>query len=135
MRNALLPVFNDFLNDDFFKPARIETSKFSLPRINIKESSDQYFIEAELPGLSKEDIDISFDKGYFTLKAELKNKKEKNEDKFHVMEFNSKSFQRSFYLGDQNIDLDKADASMDKGILSIKIPKKDEARARKITIK
>lgn len=95
-------------------------------KCDIYEKDNKYFIEMEVPGFNKEDIDISLKEGYLTVKAEKKmSNEEKDEDKKYLRkERNYIKTERSFNLG--NIDEENVDASFENGVLKIEIPKAEE---------
>ena len=95
-------------------------------KCDIYEKDNKYFIEMEVPGFNKEDIDISLIEGYLTVKAEKKmSNEEKDENKKYLRkERNYIKTERSFNLG--NIDEENIDASFENGVLKIEIPKVEE---------
>lgn len=95
-------------------------------KCDIYEKDDKYYIEMEVPGFNKEDIDISLKEGYLTIKAEKKmSNEEKDENKKYLRkERNYIKTERSFNLG--NIDEENIDASFENGVLKIEIPKVEE---------
>ena len=95
-------------------------------KCDIYEKDNKYYIEMEVPGFNKEDIDISLKEGYLTVKAEKKmSNEEKDEDKKYLRkERNYIRTERSFNLG--NIDEENIDASFENGVLKIEIPKVEE---------
>ncbi|MFX1241942.1 MAG: Hsp20/alpha crystallin family protein [Promethearchaeota archaeon] len=110
---------------------------FRTPLSNITESDGFFNISAELPGLDKRDIEIAIQDGTLEIKGELKEeKKEEKEGELVRREYRSSSYYRCFTLPD-NIDENKIDASLDKGILTVKIPKVEPVvpEKKKIEIK
>ena len=95
-------------------------------KCDIYEKDNKYYIEMEVPGFNKEDIDISLKEGYLTVRAEKKmSNEEKDEDKKYLRkERNYIRTERSFNLG--NIDEENIDASFENGVLNIVIPKAEE---------
>ena len=95
-------------------------------KCDIYEKDNKYYIEMEVPGFNKEDIDISLKEGYLTVKAEKKmSNEEKDENKKYLRkERNYIKTERSFNLG--NIDEENIDASFENGVLKIEIPKVEE---------
>ncbi|MFX1376314.1 MAG: Hsp20/alpha crystallin family protein [Promethearchaeota archaeon] len=110
---------------------------FRTPLANINEDNENFIISAELPGLDKGDIEITLQEGKLEIKGEIKEeKKEEKEGKLVRREYRSSSYYRAFSLP-ENIDNDKVDANLDKGVLTIKIPKVEppEPKKKKIEIK
>ena len=92
-------------------------------------------MDATVPGLNKEDVSIDFEDGYLKLSAD---RQDANADDFIHREIHRSSFSRWFSVDEETYDIEKINASLDNGILSITIPKKEEAvkpLARKIEIK
>lgn len=112
-----------------------DIEKLSMP-VEVTEKEKEYDIRAELPGVKKEDLDIDIDKNYLTIRA--KKEEEICEDKkaYKKSEFRYGEFSRSVYLP-QDIDMDKIDATLEHGVLKIKVPKLDVNKdsVRKITVK
>jgi len=124
-------IFDEFFKDEypeFVKKSGISYVKGSYPKVDIFDYEDKVVIEAEIPGLSKEDINIKtkYDK---ELKSDIlilsgeKNISEKHKDANCVYhELKRSAFARSFELTD-NIDKDKIDAEFKNGVLDITLPK------------
>jgi len=113
---------DDFFDD--FLPMKRENNM----KCDIYEKDDKYYIEMDLPGFNKEDIDISLKNGFLTIKVEKKdNNNEENDDKTYIRRERSYiKTERSFNLGD--VEEDKIDASFKDGVLNIEIPKAQEEK-------
>ena len=98
-------------------------SKSSYPRVNVTDYSDKLVITAEVAGLSKEDVDITFKDGVLTISGE-KRDEHKQEGTIVWKELKHSSFKRSFQLAD-NLLGQKASAKFVNGILDISIPKSE----------
>ena len=117
----------DLMNRDFDELFDIlPIRKDNRMKCDIYEKDNKYYIEMEVPGFKKEDIDISLKEGYLTVKAEKKvSNEEKDEDKkFLRKERSYMKTERSFNLG--NVDEENIDASFENGVLNIVIPKLEE---------
>ncbi|MFX1258584.1 MAG: Hsp20/alpha crystallin family protein, partial [Promethearchaeota archaeon] len=140
--------FNDLTRwfDDFFwRPMRIwdyepfslkifeEDPFFRTPLANITEDDKIYNITAELPGLEKGDLEITIHDGTLEIKGEKKEEHEEKKDGYVRKEYGSSSYYRCFTLP-ENIDEEKIDATLDKGVLKLKLPKKEEEKKEKKTI-
>jgi HSP20 family protein len=121
------------LFDDFFKPSTIFKSH-DIAKVDIKENDDSLEVIADVPGFSKEEIDIKYEKGWLTLRGEKKIEKEDNDAKYLHKEIGSRSFTRRFYLGD-SIETDKIDATFKNGLLTIELPKSEKEKFKQIEIK
>lgn len=103
------------------------------PNVDIFEHNDHLMVEAELPGLSKEDVDISVENNVLTLKGEKRFEKKVEEDNYLRVERSYGSFTRQFVLP-QTITSEGATADYENGVLRISLPKREETKARKIEI-
>lgn len=121
--------------DDLFRVHRdIERfwNESSMPAVNIYEDEEKITLEAEVPGMGPEDVDISVDKNILTIKGEKT--EETNKKSFWRMERSYGAFTRSFTLPSA-IDVDKIIAEYDKGILTIHVAKTLSPTPKKINIK
>jgi HSP20 family protein len=103
------------------------------PRVDIFEEKDNLIVEVELPGLNREDFDVSVENNILTLKGERKFEKKENTDNFHRVERSYGAFTRQFTLP-QTVTAEGATADFDNGVLRIALPKRAETKARKIEI-
>jgi HSP20 family protein len=111
----------------------LEKPEFA-PAFNVKENENAYLIEADLPGVKDEDVEITFDRNRLTI-AGTRNAEAKTEgDNYHLYERRYGSFSRSFTLP-QSANADAVEAKLDAGVLTVTVPKKAETKARKIPIK
>jgi HSP20 family protein len=104
------------------------------PKVDIYQTQDAVKVKAVLPGLNSDDINVDISENTLTIKGEFKNEEEAKEDDYLYQERRYGSFCRSFTLPN-GIQIDKADAIMEDGILTINIPKAEEAKPRTIKIK
>lgn len=106
------------------------------PSVNIIEAENSYDLELAVPGFNKENISINVENEVLTIKGETKTEKEDNKKSYTRREFSYSSFTRSFNLNDQ-VRGDKIGADYKDGILTVTIPKKEEAKkglAREVKI-
>ena len=113
------------------------SQKLSMP-IEVQDNGNDYVIRAELPGIKKEDLDISIEQNYLTLNAKKikeTNNKDENDNCLYG-EFSYGEFSRTIQLP-QEIDTDKADAKLEEGILQIVVPKlkKEKEHTKKLLVK
>ena len=122
--------FEDFFRDPFF--ARV--SAITTPiRADVKETENEYIVEAELPGVNKEDIVIDIHYDILTLGVDIKKETSEEEDGYIYKERQNGSYRRSFNV--RNIKNDEVKACYKDGILSVTLPKADpEKRVRKVEI-
>ena len=106
------------------------------PAVDIDEKDGAYLIKAELPGVKKEDVNVTIDNGMLTLKGEKRTEKESEEGngvKHQRCELFYGQFARSFRLPEE-VNADEIDASYDNGILTLTIPKTEKARTKAIEV-
>ncbi len=104
------------------------------PAVNIAETDDNYIITAELPGISKDDIKVTYENGVLTIQGEKKQEKEEKGKTWHRVEAVYGAFERSFRLPSL-IQADKISAEYKDGVLTLTLPKAEEAKPKQITIK
>lgn len=104
-------------------------------KIDVAEDDKAYTVKAEIPGVKKEDIDVSVDGNLVSLSAEVKSEKEEKEGKKVVRrERYYGSVSRTFTLG-RDVDINKAEAKYEDGVLRLTLPKKPGAEAKKLTVR
>lgn len=103
------------------------------PAVDISENDDNVEVRCDLPGVNKDDIDISVSDNLLTIKGEKKDEKEEKEDAYYRHESWSGSFQRTVALPD-SADPDKAKAEMKDGILKLTMPKREEKKRKQIKV-
>ncbi|MFH1135380.1 MAG: Hsp20/alpha crystallin family protein [Pseudomonadota bacterium] len=103
------------------------------PKVDVKESEGAYLVTAELPGVAKDEIKVEVENGRLTLHAEIEEKKDEDNGKYHVRERLYGSFRRVFTLPD-NADAGKIEATNKDGILTITIPKAEETKPKAIEV-
>ncbi len=104
------------------------------PLTDITEDKDYFVIKLDLPGVSKEDVKISYSDGMLSISGERKQEKETKDAKFHRMERAYGKYFRSFSLPSK-IKEDRIDAEFKDGQLIITVPKAEEAKPKEIPIK
>ena len=104
------------------------------PAVDVHEDAESLVLRAELPGVKKEDVDISIDANVLTLKGERKLEKEEQGRRYHRVERAYGTFVRQFQLS-SNIDSSKIDAQLADGVLTVRLAKREELRPRKIDVK
>jgi HSP20 family protein len=103
------------------------------PAVDIYEDGSSYVVKAELPGMSKDDVEIQLNEKTLTLRGERKLEKEVKEDSFHLVERSYGRFLRTFMLPTA-VEGDKISATFKEGVLQIVLPKAEEAKAKIIDI-
>lgn len=103
------------------------------PKIDIYENADSMVLEAELPGMKREDFELSFEDNVLTLKGERKFEKKTEEENYHRIERAYGEFSRSFTLP-HTVTVEDAKAEFSNGILKVTLKKREETKARKIEV-
>ena len=104
------------------------------PPVDIYQNGDhEVVLRAELPGMTREDIDITVDNGMLTIRGEKKFSSEVKEESFHRIERRYGSFSRSFSLP-QTVDTGKVGAEYKDGVLTVRLPLREEAKPRQIKV-
>jgi HSP20 family protein len=134
---TMMPSFvDDFFGKDFLTNFFEPQTGISMPAVNIVEGKEDFRIEVAAPGLEKDDFKINIENNVLSISSEKEEKKEENDEQCMRREFSYSSFRRTFTLP-QTVDSEKIKASHKNGILSINIPKREEAKqkpARQIKI-
>jgi HSP20 family protein len=104
------------------------------PQVDIFENKDQIVLEAELPGMKPEDVNISIENNVLTIHGERKFEKKDEGDNFHRVERSYGSFTRSFTLP-PTVSSENAQAEFENGVLRLTLAKREEAKPRRIEIK
>jgi HSP20 family protein len=125
-------LFDRFLSDPFglspLKGWREMAGRFS-PRIDVSETEEAIHVAAELPGMDRDDVEVSVTKDMLTISGEKRTEKETKEKYMRTVERSYGSFQRTIPLP-EDIETDKVQATFRKGVLEIELPKSPEARRR-----
>ncbi len=119
------PFFNNFFNDEFFSLMNNLQGNF---KVDLKETDEDYLVEADLPGVKKEDITVKFQNNYLTISAKRDSSIENKKENFVRQERYYGEFNRSFYIN--NIDENNIDASFKDGVLKINLPKLDKENSK-----
>ncbi|MBS4028584.1 MAG: Hsp20/alpha crystallin family protein [Ignavibacteriales bacterium] len=128
--NRLLDSFfsNSTVNDDGIVSARF------VPATDIAEFDEHYLVTVDLPGLKKDEIKITLEDHTLTISGEKKFENEEKKDSYHRVERGYGRFERAFTLP-QSVKTDKIDAKYKDGVLSLTVPKAEEAKQRTIEVK
>ena len=116
-------VFERMIDDNFFFD--YDNNNWT-PSVDINESNDAFMITADLPGIKKSDIEVKVEENLLILNAERKIDKTNDNEKYHFSERRSGTFSRSFKLP-KSVKEEKITADFDNGVLSIIIPKAEDA--------
>ncbi len=131
-------LWSDRLRNIFRWPSLLNWDERSLfawqPALDVKETDKEFIVRMDVPGLNKKDIHISVDNNVLTIRGERKREEEEKDANYYCSERFYGSFQRSFTLPTE-IDQDNIKAEYKNGVLTITLPKTEEAKARVVEIK
>lgn len=120
------PFIRNFFNDDFFSMMDNIHESF---KVDLKETDDNYMVEADLPGVNKDAIDIEYFDNQLTISAKRDEAIEDKRENYVRRERHYGKFTRSFYL--DNVDENRIDASFNDGVLRIILPKLNKGNGKK----
>lgn len=102
--------------------------------MDVSENEDEYLVRASLPGIKPEDLEITFNNNVLTIKGETKEETETKEEKYHLRERRYGTFSRSITLP-SSVKADGINADYKDGVLVLHLPKAEEAKPRRITVR
>jgi HSP20 family protein len=106
----------------------------SAPGMDLYQTDEAIVIKMGLPGVEPGDIQVSVTDGVLTVRGEVKEEKEEKEKTYHLRERRFGSFSRSVKLP-SNVNVEKSDAQFENGVLTLTLPKAEEAKPRTIAVK
>ncbi|HZH64010.1 MAG TPA: Hsp20/alpha crystallin family protein [Flavisolibacter sp.] len=126
-------LFDDVFSRDLFNWGLDNYSRTStnLPAVNIRESAENFLVEMAAPGMNKQDFRIELDGNNLTISSEKTQNNEQRADEYYSRrEFSYQSFQRSFTLPKDVVEVEQIQAKYENGVLNLVIPKKEEAKQK-----
>jgi len=135
LRSDYFDNFGDVFNGFFRMPlTHRSVRKARIPAVDVAETDTVYQVKAELPGIRKEDLDVTVDDGVLTIKAEHNDNQEQTENGQLIRQERSyEKFARSLRLG-ANVDEETITAEYRDGVLHITLPKAKEDQPRKVEV-
>ncbi|MCM1265342.1 MAG: Hsp20/alpha crystallin family protein [Candidatus Gastranaerophilales bacterium] len=136
---------NNFLRDTvlgpaFSNPLNVKKNSVWRPSVEVKQNEKEYKVKVQLPGVKKEDIEVTLDNDFMTVTAEIEEEKEEKEEKeknakYHTCEFRYGKYQRTISF-DQPIKANDSKAEYRNGVLRVIIPKQhiEETKAKRLEI-
>ena len=134
--NHLDNIIDNFFNEFYSFPLSTLNNMEGnlLPRIDISETDLEYCLEVEMPGVNQQNIELKIDNNILSLKGQKEQNSEDKGENYHMRGRHYGSFQRSISLP-SNVNEEDIQAHFENGILCVKIPKKEQGKAKKIEIK
>jgi HSP20 family protein len=120
--------FDDFFSRDLWNWGLTNNSSTdtTIPAVNIRETAEAFMVEMAAPGMQKEDFRVELDGNNLTISSEMRNENETKEgERYTRREFSYQSFQRSFTLPKNVVDVDQINAKYENGVLHLLIPKRE----------
>jgi HSP20 family protein len=105
-----------------------------MPEVDVQETENEYAVKADLPDVKKEDVKVELEDGVLTIEGERKHEKEEKGKKFHRVERRYGQFIRRMALP-RDVDASKVQAEFKEGVLTVRIPKTPNGKAKAIEIK
>lgn len=139
-RTTLTPLFTlrremDRLFDDAFGARNAPATSTWSPAVDVREESTAWVFELDLPGVAPEQVEVTAEKGSLSVTGEKRaERSERDDDKWHMIERVHGTFRRTFQLP-QDVAEDKVEATFSNGVLTIRLPKVEVARPRRIEVK
>jgi HSP20 family protein len=133
IQNEMNRLFNTFFESSGTQGGGQATARRWLPPMDLVESGEEFVLRADLPGLSEDDVNIELEDNVLTISGERKAEHEQRQEGYYRLERASGSFSRSLTLP-EGVDPEKVQASFDRGVLEVRIPKPEQRKPRKVTI-
>jgi HSP20 family protein len=134
LRRDFDDLFDRFFSEPVFSVPKLFSEKSWYPTVDVSEGKKDIIVKAEIPGVGKEDIDISLDGRFLTIRGEKKHEKEESDEHYHRVESSFGFYKRTIELP-ADVDESKVDAKYKNGVLKIRLNKAKEAEMKKIQIK
>ena len=133
---SLRQAMDRLFEDSFVRPSRLLTTigEVAAPALDVYQTSNEMVVKATLPGVKPEDVDIDITGDTLTIKGETKAEQEIKKEDYLYQERRYGAFSRSITLPG-GLKSDKVEAAMENGVLTLTIPKAEEAKPKKITVK
>jgi len=104
------------------------------PLVDIIEKPEEWLLVADLPGATAENIAIDFDRGTLSLHAPVRQRRDETKANGMLTEYGVGDYRRSFQIG-EGVDANRMSAAFQDGVLTLRLPKAEAAKARKVTVK
>ncbi len=131
---TLREAMDRLFDDAFTRPLSMAENGWSVPAVDLYQTDNEVVVKAALPGIKAEEVQINITGDVLSLKGEVKQSEEVKEKAYHIREQRWGTFERTLALP-ANVVADKAKADFENGILTITLPKAEEAKPKTITIK
>ena len=130
---GLRQVMDRLLEDAFVMPRGGDGQSWGGPALNVYEEGDQLTVEAQLPGVKPDDLDINLEQGVLTISGQTATEEERKDRNYFVREHRTGRFSRSLRLP-ATYNTENCSASFEHGVLRLVFPKSEAAKPRRIQI-
>lgn len=131
---SLREAMNQLLEDSFVKmPISARGATGFVPALDLSETADAFIIDAAVPGLKAEDLNVTLENNILTISGEVRDEREQKDRNYHRIERRFGSFQRSVSLPN-TVKADEINATLKDGVLHLEIPKAEEVKPRRISV-
>jgi HSP20 family protein len=131
---TLREAMDRLFDDAFTRPLSLGNGGWSVPAVDMYQTDNEVVVKAALPGIKADEVQINVTGEVLTIKGEVNHKEEVQEKAYHIREQRWGAFERSIALP-ANVVADKAKADFENGVLTVTLPKAEEAKPKSITIK
>lgn len=131
---TLREAMDRLFDDAFTRPLSLSGNGWSVPAVDMYQTENEIVVKAALPGIKADEVQINITGDVLTLKGEVKQQEDVKEKAYHIHEQRWGTFERTLVLP-ANVVADKAKADFENGILTITLPKAEEAKPKTINIK
>jgi HSP20 family protein len=130
---SLRDAMSSLLQESFVRPGTLADGAAAMLPLDISESENEFIVKASLPGIRPEDVQITVHGDMLTIRGEIKAEEENKDEHFHLRERRYGQFQRTVRLS-APIRADQAQAKFENGLLTLTLPKAEEAKPKQIKI-
>jgi len=130
LRKEMEGLFDEFIGEKW--PAIFEPGAF-VPPVEVGETLEEVFVNIQVPGLAKEDLEIELSERGLTVRGEIKEEKEDKKKNYYRREIRRGSFSRTIELP-VDVEVSGATADLQNGLLKVHVPKTEQARKRAVTV-
>jgi HSP20 family protein len=130
---SLREAMNQLMEESFVRPTAAQGGQNFIPALDMSETAEGYLVEAALPGVKPEDVEVTVENNVLTIKGETRKETDDKQRNFHRVERRFGTFQRTIGLP-TTVKPDQIQASLTNGVLRLEIPKAEEVKPRKISV-
>src|SRR4051812_12479466 len=130
---SLREAMNQLMEESFVRPSAGQGGQNFVPALDLSENAEGYLVEAALPGVKPEDVEVTVENNVLTIKGETRQETDSKQRNFHRVERRFGTFQRTVGLP-TTVKADAIKADLTNGVLRLEIPKAEEVKPRKISV-